>query len=200
MDERFFRTFRDVHQALERRGLFGMRFGGREQIGLQPNVEEDVVRVEAPCHVVPIRGGRMDAHQPVPDHGGGSRLGAPPTKLLLPVRKTLGRQIGHRQDAARLVLPQKLGHGRRHDRRRLAHPGGFVSVALDRRLPVRGDLEPGQRFLDANRAPARLDFPDVGRHAAAERRHRRAHARLQKAQAAQRGQHVVVGAQGGSCR
>ena len=52
------------------------------------------------------------------------------------------------------------------------HPLDLVAVALDRRLPVRGDLELRQRALDADDAGRQVDAVDVRRDAAGQRHER----------------------------
>jgi hypothetical protein len=103
----------------------------------------------------------MDPHQAAGHLGRHIRFGLAIAQTRLPEPVVLRRQIGHDQDPAGLVLSQQLGHGLGHHRAGPAHPAGFVEIALDRRLPVGGDPELGQRPLDADRTARQLDPPDV---------------------------------------
>jgi hypothetical protein len=73
-------------------------------------------------------------------------------------------------------------------------PARLVAVAVDRRAPVGGDAQLGERALGAHRAARGVDAPDVRRDAAGERRADESLAGVGQAQLAQRlrelGRHV----------
>ena len=82
-----------------------------------------------------------------------------------------GGEIGHREAAAvRGSSPRIAGTAAGTIAAGDAHPLDLPAVALDRRPPVGGDLELGQRALDAADAAGQVDPVDVRRHAAGQRR------------------------------
>ena len=155
-----------LDQGVQRLGAVRMRARARDQIRLEPDVVEDPVGRELRGDLRIVGGGGMDAHQAIADGAGDVRVGVAGAQVGLP-QPVVGRvEIGHDQHARRRVLPEQLRHRLGHDRRRAAHPGRLVSVALDRREPVLLDPELGQRPLDAHRPARQLDPPDVRGHAA----------------------------------
>ena len=66
--------------------------------------------------------------------------------------------------------PRISRHRRRDDAAGDPHPFDLPAAALDRYLPLGGDLRAGQRAFDANDARRQLGAINVRRHAAGERR------------------------------
>ena len=105
-----------------------------------------------------------------PTSGRKSGVDLPREKLRLPQRKFGRRQVFHGEQAGRPVFAENFGNSVGQPAPDRAHPGRFRRIALDRRLPERRDLEPRQRALDAEAAPAGLDKADVRGDAARQRR------------------------------
>ena len=97
-------------------------------------------------------GGRgVDAAERVADLRGGRRVDARRRASCAFQTGWSRREIGHREAAGFAVLAEDRGDGRRDDAGGDPHPLDLLAVALDRRPPVGGDLELGQRALDADR-------------------------------------------------
>ena len=142
--------------------------GGRDEVRLEANRVEDRVGRKARGDVRPVGGRRVDAAQDVADRRRPCRRSTVPSaQQRLPDRIRVGRQPGHRERAGfRGPRPGSSGTAAGHDAAGDAHPFDLAAVALDRRPPVGGDLELGQRALDANDARRQFDAIDVRRNAA----------------------------------
>ena len=127
----------------------------------------------------------MDEGEVAPDCGGEALVDPAREKLGLPQREAFGRQVVHGEQACLGILGQHMRHGVRQPARDRAQITRLSGVALDRRLPQRGDLQPRERPLDAEAPPAGLDEADVGRDAASQRRDADRFARPCEAEAAQ---------------
>ena len=158
---------RVAHQGLQLRRQVDMAFGRGQQIGLQPDVEEDRLAVEVRRQRGARRRMRMDAHQRAPHGTGSLDLCVAIAQLLLPQR--MARQVVHGQHAQARMLAQHARRGARHGLGGHLHPAGLVAVAFDRRPPVGRHAQLGQGALGADRALRGVDAPDVGRHAAGQR-------------------------------
>jgi hypothetical protein len=66
-------------------------------------------------------------------------------------------------------MAEDARHGIRHDAAGGLHPGDLVAVALDRRPPIRRDLQLRQRALDREHTAIRLNLENVRRDPAGER-------------------------------
>ena len=115
-----------------------------DEIGLEPDVVEDVVGREACGDIAAIGGCGVNAAQRFADPCRVRRIDGPGRELRLPRRIRLGREKFHSEAARVAVLAQEPRNGRRSDLSRDSHPLGFPSIAADGRPPFRRYLELAQ--------------------------------------------------------
>lgn len=88
-------------------------------------------------------------------------------------------------------MPAQGRHGIWHKLPREFHPRDFVGIAVNRYAPVGFDLELRQRPFHTDLTFGGIDAPNVGRYAASEWDQVRISARLNNAEFAQRGKHIL---------
>ena len=147
-----------------------MSFGRMPKIGVEPQRIEKPVGIEGALvgDLHERRG--VDAAQGRGD--GDCHIGVGPAgqKLGFPQPVILRAQEVQERDAARPILAQHARHIAGDDFRGAAQPGDFILIALERRLPVAGDLEFGERALGASVAAiGQRHLDDVGGDAAGQR-------------------------------
>ena len=141
---------------------------GGDQVGLQPDVEEDRVGGKRPRPGpagAAVAAWMRPSRSPTAAAKSGSAVAV--AQLRLPQRMVVRRQVLPSPAGPDCrVLAEQGGRGAGHGRVGLLHPARLVEVAVHRRAPVRGDPQLGQRAFHADRAGGQVDAPDVGGHAA----------------------------------
>jgi hypothetical protein len=151
------------HQGLQRAGQVGMTLCGGQQVGLEPDVEEDRFAVEQRCQLGrPCRGVRMHPRQRATHGLRGAGVGLTRVQHALSTAGVRRRQPLHHQHAQARVLTQQLRCAPRLRHLRHLHPARFVPVALNRRMPVGCHAQLRQGTLGTHRAARGVDAPDVG--------------------------------------
>ncbi len=150
----------------------GMPLRRREKIRLETNREKDLAGLERRRDLGVGRAGSMQLRQERRDGGRRSGIGRALQQQLFPVR-VLGRiEELHGEHPEGRIVDERRRHGARCMARGIADPRPLVRVTRRRHLPVCGDLERAERSFHAQGARGHIDAPDVGRHAALERRPR----------------------------
>ena len=121
-----------------------VRARGGDEIGFESDREEDVIGGKQRAHRAVACGGGVDVRHPPTDLRGERGIDVAVAQLRLPHRMLALVQVRHCEHAGRAVLAQDARDRVGLDSRSGAHPLHFPAVALDRRLPVGLDLEPGR--------------------------------------------------------
>ncbi len=158
---------RSCDQIFQYRRKSGMNLRSSQEIGLEADGMEILVGVEFRGAVLVAGSRRMDARKAAADLRGEVAVGAAFGEFGFPERIAL-EQL-HRE-AARVIRREHFRRHARDDRVGGFHPHALVAVALDRHLPELFHPQARQRTLDADRSAAQVYAPDVGGHAARERR------------------------------